>query len=210
MTRIQTILCGLYGENAYLLYRDSARQAVLIDPGDDLEALTQAIAASGKALGAILLTHGHFDHMLAAQPLKARFNCPVYIHAQDGPYLSNPALNCYDKRASRLPFVPFQADELLRPAPAGSPLTVAGYGFVVYHTPGHTPGSVCYQLEAEKALFTGDTLFAQGYGRMDLPGGSEGDMAVSLRRLLAMPRDLILYPGHGASASLGQAGDMLW
>ena len=174
MTRIQTILCGLYGENAYLLYRDSARQAVLIDPGDDLEALTQAIAASGKALGAILLTHGHFDHMLAAQPLKARFNCPVYIHAQDGPYLSNPALNCYDKRASRLPFVPFQADELLRPAPAGSPLTVAGYGFVVYHTPGHTRAACATSWRQKRRCSPGIPCSPRATAAWTCPGAAKG------------------------------------
>ena len=206
--RVKMIVCGLYAENAYLIYRDAADQAVLIDPGDDLPALEAAVEASRKRLGAILLTHGHFDHMLSAASLKEKFGCPVYIHRLDAAYLEDERLNCYDRPASRQPFTPMKPDHLLDAAPGGAPLQVCGYHFFVYHTPGHTPGSVCYQLEG--ALFTGDTLFARGYGRMDLPGGSEAQMAASLQRLLALPRELILYPGHGETASLGEAGDRLW
>lgn len=208
--RIMTIVCGLYGENAYLLYREAAGEALLIDPGDDLPALEHALAQSGKALGAILLTHGHFDHMLAAAPLAKKYACNVYIHRADGAYLSDAGLNCYDRRAARLPFTPMAAHHLIDAAPGGTPLHVCGLDFLVYHTPGHTPGSVCYRLDVESALFTGDTLFARGYGRMDLPGGDESQMAASLSRLLALPRELTIYPGHGEWATLGQAGELLW
>lgn len=208
--RTKMIVCGLYGENAYLISRDAADQAVLIDPGDDLPALQEAIGESRKRLGAILLTHGHFDHMLCAAWLKEKFACPVYIHRLDAAYLKDARLNCYDPPASRQPFTPMEPDHLLDAAAGGTPLQVCGYDFLVYHTPGHTPGSVCYQLEGGGVLFTGDTLFARGYGRMDLPGGSEAQMSASLGRLLALPRELTICPGHGETSSLGQAGDMLW
>ena len=184
--KIEKIVCGAYAENAY-----SIDGELLIDPGDDLPTLAR-IAGGIKA---ILLTHGHFDHMLAAEELQKRTGVPVYVHPLDAPMLSDASLSAYNPEVSSLP----QPGHI-----ACTAYPESLFGFRVLHTPGHTPGSVCLYHEGEKVLFSGDTLFRAGFGRTDLAGGSMHQLLSSLRTLLALPRDVRVYPGHGESTTIDE------
>lgn len=195
---IQTIPCGAYQANAYLVGAANRKDCALIDPGDNLTGLKAAIEKSGRSLAAILLTHGHFDHMLAAQALSQETGAPVFIHSADADMLNNPQLNAYSEEAATLP-----APRDMQAQFYGDTLTVAGLAFEVMHTPGHTKGSVCLYLPAARALFSGDTLFQAGFGRMDLYGGSPAQMRASLKALFAMPPETDVYPGHGPATSIG-------
>lgn len=184
--KIEKIVCGAYAENAYCIDGE-----LLIDPGDDLPTLAR-IAGGIKA---ILLTHGHFDHMLAAEELQKRTGVPVYVHPLDAPMLSDASLSAYNPEVSSLP----QPGHI-----ACTAYPESLFGFRVLHTPGHTPGSVCLYHEGEKVLFSGDTLFRAGFGRTDLAGGSMHQLLSSLRTLLALPRDVRVYPGHGESTTIDE------
>ena len=184
--KIERIVCGAYAENAYCIDGE-----LLIDPGDDLPTLAR-IAGGIKA---ILLTHGHFDHMLAAEELQKRTGVPVYVHPLDAPMLSDASLSAYNPEVSSLP----QPGHI-----ACTAYPESLFGFRVLHTPGHTPGSVCLYNEGEKVLFSGDTLFRAGFGRTDLAGGSMHQLLSSLRTLLALPRDVRVYPGHGESTTIDE------
>ena len=184
--KIEKIVCGAYAENAYCIDGE-----LLIDPGDDLPAL----ARLAGGIKAILLTHGHFDHMLAAEELQKRTGVPVYVHPLDAPMLSDASLSAYNPEVSSLPHPGHIAC-------TAYPESL--FGFRVLHTPGHTPGSVCLYREEEKVLFSGDTLFQAGFGRTDLAGGSMHQLLSSLRTLLALPRDVRVYPGHGESTTIDE------
>jgi len=191
------IECGMYQENAYLLCPEEGNKALLIDPGDDLNRIKRYLAESGKVLGAILLTHGHFDHMLAADPLKKITGVNVYVHAGDENMLCDARLNAYDPNVSSLPCPKDLEGEILEDC-----VDLCGIHFEVLHTPGHTPGSVCYYDRENKRLFSGDTLFCAGFGRMDLPGGSAREMRASLKMLFGLPGDVRVYSGHGCETTI--------
>ena len=184
--KIEKIVCGAYAENAYCIDGE-----LLIDPGDDLPTL----ARLAGGIKAILLTHGHFDHMLAAEELQKRTGVPVYVHPLDAPMLSDASLSAYNPEVSSLP----QPGHI-----ACTAYPESLFGFRVLHTPGHTPGSVCLYREEEKVLFSGDTLFQAGFGRTDLAGGSMHQLLSSLRTLLALPQDVRVYPGHGESTTIDE------
>ena len=197
------IECGQVLANSYLLYKPSRDDAVLIDAGDDADAILARIESSGKRLTDILLTHGHFDHILAAKTLRDKIGARVHIHPLDAPMLKNPALNMLGMAESATPFEPFEADEML----SEGALTLAGLSFQVIHCPGHTPGGVSFYLPNQRALYTGDTLFAVGFGRYDLPGGDARSLYASVKRLIAMPGITLILPGHGESAPLKQVAE---
>ena len=194
---IQTIVCGAYQNNAYLVCPEGARDAFLIDPGDDLSALKRALAASGRMLRGILLTHGHFDHMLSAQPLALLTGAPVYIHSGDAALLSDARLNAYDASCAGQ-----RCPEDLETEPLGEEIEICGVKLKVLHTPGHTEGSVCFYDAENALLFSGDTLFCAGFGRIDLPGGSARHMRASLRALFELPGDTRVLPGHGCETGI--------
>ncbi len=193
---IQRAVCGAYQENAYILRAVGRDDCVVVDPGDDLAQIERAVG--GAKPGAILLTHGHFDHTLAAQPLAEKTGAPVYIHLDDIQMLNDPRLCSYDSGVCRLP-----APKGLAARPLGDRLSVCGIDFEILHTPGHSKGSVCLVLPGEGVLFSGDTLFRAGYGRMDLYGGSPEEMVRSLRRLFELPAETRVYPGHGEATTIG-------
>ncbi|MBE5774319.1 MAG: MBL fold metallo-hydrolase [Clostridiales bacterium] len=195
---IHTIPCGSYQANAFLVFMQDRDDCILVDPGDDLQALKDAVARSGKKLSAILLTHGHFDHILAASPLAKETGAQVYVHEGDMEMLNDIRLNAYMPGAAVLPapkdIIAEEYDDVL---------DVAGMHFEIVHTPGHSKGSVCLYLREEKKMFTGDTLFQAGFGRMDLHGGSPMQMRTSLKNLFEMDADIAVYPGHGGFSTIG-------
>ena len=195
---IETLVCGAYQVNAYLLCPQGTRDAVLIDPGDDIAKLKKAIAESGRVLKGILLTHGHFDHMLSAQPLSAITGAPVYVHPLDEELLLDAAKASYNAEVCYQPFpADFEADYL------EDSIEIAGLKFEVLHTPGHTKGSVCFYDGENNVLFSGDTLFCAGFGRMDLYGGSPMQMRQSLQRLFQLPGNTRVLCGHGYETTIG-------
>lgn len=199
---IQKIPLGIYQANAYLVGLFGRDDAFVVDPGDDYDALLRALEGSHRRLTDILITHGHFDHILSAAPLARRFGAHVHIHPMDMHMLLSPSAALYSDPWCRLPFEPMTADA---PYPQGTSfqLDACSIALTGFLTPGHTPGSVCLLDQSHKILFTGDTLFADGWGRTDFAGGSEEDMRASLRFLFGMDRALTVYPGHGEVDTLG-------
>ena len=200
---VRCITCGMYGANAWLVGLPERDDALLIDPGDDLDALEAAIAQSGKKLSAILLTHGHFDHTLAAGELSRRHGAQIYIHAGDLDMVENERLNVYNPAVSALP-APANFGAKAFAAADGEKFTLCGVEFALLHTPGHTPGCACFYAEEHSVLFSGDTLFASGFGRTDLPGGSMAQLRKSLIRLLQLPGEVQICPGHGGTSTIAR------
>lgn len=188
------ILCFPVGEmsaNCYLLIDDTTQDCFILDPGDDAEFLSTEILKRQLHPQAILLTHGHFDHLLGTLELSLNFNLPVYLHPQD--------LFLYQKASQSARHFQPQNHNLKPPThplllEEGQVLTLGDTALQVLHTPGHTPGSVCFYLAPH--LFTGDTLFADAVGRTDLSYSSKTDLERSLKRLYALPSDTLIYPGH--------------
>ena len=185
MLHIQTLPLGAYQTNCYILFDEAADTCVVIDPGYNPEVILAKAAELGKTVCAVLLTHGHFDHVGAVRRLVADAPCPVYIHEKD---LSQPE----EMTAGPLYYTNLYGE--------GDVLTLAGLSIRVLHTPGHTQGAVC--LMVEDAIISGDTLFMGSMGRVDFPGGNWNQMMASLERLKNLPGDYRVFPGHGPATTL--------
>ena len=189
MIKIYCMPLGAYQTNCYLVHNTASQKCVVIDPGYEAHTIMDKADALGLDVEAILLTHGHFDHVGAVRDLAATTGCKVYIRPEETtmpPQLTGGPL--------------YYTDEY----PAHGQLTVADINFTVVPTPGHTPGSVC--LLAENAMFSGDTLFAGGgFGRTDLPGGDFRTLEQSLIKIITHENSCIFYPGHGEPTELEKA-----
>ena len=194
---VRQLVTGQLETNTYLVWREGREDAFVVDPGDDLNVVERALKLSGKKLTDILLTHGHFDHILSAAPLAKAHGARIHIHPQDAHMLKNAGASLYQAMWCDMPFVSVEADALYPDGDEDWTLDVCGVSFAGFRTAGHTKGSVCLMDAEHKVLFTGDTLFAYGCGRTDFPGGSEAEMGASLSRLLRMDGALTVYSGHG-------------
>ena len=188
---------GAFEVNCALLWSPGAREAWVIDPGEDAGTILAALRQRDLNLARILLTHGHIDHIAALDDLLRAFpETPVAMHAADAAWAFGPL--------NRLPpyeTVP-QIPATLQTVDEGDLIATGALRAKVLHTPGHSPGCICFSMDDESLLFTGDTLFAGTVGRTDLPGGNGGKLARSLRRLAALPGDWTIIPGHGPETTM--------
>ncbi|MBQ6349204.1 MAG: MBL fold metallo-hydrolase [Clostridia bacterium] len=195
---IRRVVCGLIQENCYIVQAEGRDDCVVVDPGDEYPKLKAAIG--DRRVGAILLTHGHFDHIMAAGEMARDFCTPVYVGAEDAEMLNDITKSDYTGMLGLA-----RADwPAIDAAPFGESLSVCGMDFTVLATPGHSRGSVCLYLKDEAVLFSGDTLFRAGYGRLDLYGGKMGAMLKSLKYLFTLPGEVAVYPGHGDATTIGE------
>lgn len=184
MLKIYSLTLGLYQTNTYIIHEESSKSCCVIDPGYEANTILEKLRSLGLTLDAILLTHGHFDHVGAVKDLAADTDCRVFLCADDT--LLPPMFT-----AGKLYYTDTYTE--------GSILNIAGLYIHVLHTPGHTPGSVC--LLVDDVMFSGDTLFEGSCGRTDI-GGDWVTIQKSLKRLSAMEADFTVYPGHGGSTTL--------
>lgn len=188
---------GMVCTNVYLAVNTQTNEAFLVDPADNAEMIEEWIAKKGVALKAILLTHGHFDHIGAVTQLKADLQVPVYAMQAERALLEDPHLNASGRWGTGFTV---KADRFLTD---GATFTVAGFDITVYHTPGHTRGGACYYIASEKVLFSGDTVFCESIGRADLPTGNSAELVRSVRSILsALPDDVDIFPGHDEETSV--------
>jgi len=196
---VQLYTVGPVQENCYLVRVDGSDHAVIVDPGEEAPRLLEAIRSQGLTLDAILLTHTHFDHVGAVAPLARATGAPVYC-----PELEVAVLQDVMAFVPWPGFGPFESWDPEHTVQGGETLTLAGLTFDVVFTPGHSPGHVTYAVRDEKALLSGDVLFQNSVGRVDLPGGDWPTLARSIATLLdRYDDDTAVYPGHMGVTTLG-------
>lgn len=194
---IQPLTLGDYQTNSYLIYREKPGEAIVIDAGQDSGDLIAEADALGLTIRHLLLTHGHVDHIAGVSALMERYQPRLYCLEAELPLLASPEqnLSLYTEKYLRIE----QVDRALRD---GDELELLGFSIRVIHTPGHTRGSGCYLIGGR--LFAGDTLFAESYGRYDLPTGDSRALVASIRdKLFVLPDDTVVYPGHGPGTKIG-------
>ena len=182
---------GPWPMNCYLVADEQSRAAWVVDPGAEIERIQAALAGDGWTLAAIVQTHGHRDHIAGTAALRDAAGVPVLAHTDDAPLFASEGVREY----GGVPFVP---DRWLRD---GETVALGATEFAVMHVPGHTPGHIA--LVGGGACLSGDVVFRIGCGRTDLPGGDMHALERSLTRLLALPDDVTIYPGHGPTATVG-------
>lgn len=198
---------GAFAANCYLVAPAPGEECVIIDPGQDAERGIEELLDRFKLKPiAVLLTHGHIDHMWSVAPVCGAKGVPAYVHPADRELLSDPGkgLSLMAKQQF-MGGMTFSEPDDVKVLEDGETITLAGLDFRVGHAPGHTPGSVTFRsgTEGPDALFTGDLLFAGSIGRTDLPGGDHQQILHSLARTLTLPDETVVLPGHGPQTTIG-------
>lgn len=190
LTQFETIATGSFEVNTTVFILNN--KAYVVDPGSDAEEILASLSKMGATDYDVLLTHGHFDHIGAlAQLAKKNDSMKVYVSSEDLDVIDHP-FNAY----------PPDYPPVKRPTNIGDFSSLDG--IEVIKTPGHTPGGVCYYIKDYGILFSGDTLFRRSVGRTDLPGGDMGLLTASLKKLMLLPDDIKVIPGHGALTTIGE------
>jgi len=182
-----------YDQNTYCCFDPAASEGVIIDPGANCEGAVSFLNAEKIHVTAVLLTHGHYDHIMSARRIADFAKAEIYAHKLESDLLADPFLNLSAALGSER-----MALRIEKPLSDGDVIPFGGSALTVIHTPGHTPGGVCFYSEKDKVIFTGDTLFWESIGRTDLPLGDGVTLTNSIfSRLLVLPGDTTVYPGHG-------------
>ncbi len=195
---IKCLVLGMVSTNTWFLENKETHELVIVDPADRADIIKREVEEMGGEPKAVLLTHGHFDHIMAADELRDAFDIPIYAYADEKLVLTSPRINLSGSWAD--PYA-LDADYYLSD---NEEVELAGFEIKVLHTPGHTLGSCCYYIEEEGVVFSGDTLFAQSIGRTDFPTSNMRHMKNSLRRLFAeLPDETVVCSGHGEDTTIG-------
>jgi hydroxyacylglutathione hydrolase len=185
--------CSIFGDEA-------TRQAIVIDPGDEIDNILAVLARHNLTVKAIVITHAHIDHIGGAAKLRGATGAPVYMNAKD-----QELYDGLDMQASWLGMEPPARTDIDSPARDGDSLTLGDTAFHILHTPGHTQGSISLWIPSENKLIAGDTLFRDSIGRTDLPGGDSRQILRSIHaKLLVLPEAAVVIPGHGSSTTIGR------
>lgn len=197
--KTQTLVVGPFAVNCYLLWDQASGDGLIIDPGAEAENIGQQIDDLGIKPRAILLTHGHGDHIAAVAEIKKQYDIPLYVGAGDENLLADPSAN-----VSAFFDTPIVAPEAEHQLTDEQLLRIAGIDLLVLATPGHTVGGVCFLHQESGQLYCGDTLFAGSIGRTDLPGGNTKQLIDSINsKIMTLPDEVVCYPGHGATTTVG-------
>ena len=193
---LKKLVVGPLASNCYIVGSETTKEGMIIDPADEAEEILRGIEELGLKIKFIVLTHGHPDHVGALKEIKEATGAEIAIHTDDGEILRQQFLGFLFGLSYPEPPAP---DRLLK---RGDGIDIGDLRFSVLHTPGHTPGGIC--LLGHGVLFSGDTLFNCGIGRYDLPGGDYNQLMDSLHtKLMVLPDDTIVYPGHGPETTIG-------
>ncbi len=191
--------CSVFGD-------EQSREALVIDPGDDIAGIRAILERHGLRLTAIAVTHAHIDHIGGAQKLKAATGAPVYLNAADQPLYDH-----LDMQAVWLGVPTPERTRIDADAREGDRLRFGAAELAVLHTPGHTPGSISLWMPSERKVIAGDTLFRDSIGRTDLPGGDSRQILRSIaEKLLALPDETLVIPGHGEVTTIGREREHNW
>ena len=195
---IRMMVLGPVQTNCFFLINEDTKEVLVIDPADHSQKIIEWMKSENLKPVAILLTHGHFDHIMGVEGIRKEYGIPVYASRDEVDVLAKPQLNVSTMMGA---YLSMKADELFCD---GDVLELAGMKLKVISTPGHTIGSVCFYIEEEKVLISGDTLFEASVGRTDFPTGSSRQLIESIKtRLFILPDDTSVFPGHGGTTSIG-------
>lgn len=195
---VKKIMVGMIMTNCLLVINKTTKETIVIDPGYETDKINEAIVKFECKPVAILLTHGHFDHIMAVDDIRDRYHTPVYLYEDEKALMEDEITNHSAKY--KMSYTT-KADEYVV---EGQELNIADIHIVIMHTPGHTSGSCCFYLPEEEVLISGDTLFYGTVGRTDFETSSDSGMKTSIKRLLSeLPDEVEVYPGHGKTTTIG-------
>lgn len=196
--KIGRMVLGMCQTNCYFVYREGEKDVIFFDPADQGELIYDKMKENGFRVAAIMLTHGHFDHILGCEKLRELSGAKVYAYRKEKELCADTELNASSQVGMKCAILP---DACLEDE---EEVTAAGMTCKLLATPGHTGGSCCYYFEEDKILISGDTLFQESVGRTDLPTGSMSTLVRSIKsKLFVLPDDVRVYPGHGDSTEIG-------
>lgn len=197
---IRKLLVGTLQTNCYLIVDEGSKEAAIIDPGGDADYITDVVAELEAKPSQIIATHGHFDHLLAVNEIKLAYNIPFLMNKTDEKFL-----NWMRKSAVSFTNIdPGPAPRIDHNLKGGEILEISSVGFRVIETPGHTPGSISLYSKEKAVVFVGDVIFSDGaLGRTDLPYSDKKDLETSVKKLLKLPKETIVYSGHGPKTTIG-------
>ena len=195
--KVERFLTGILSTNCYVAWNEQTKEAVIVDPAAYSKKLAEFLREEGLKPQAVLLTHGHFDHIMGLDALLEEYPVPVYVHEAEIGLIADPKTNL------SLTYTNGYVFEDATYVTDGQKIAAAGVTFEVLFTPGHTSGGCCYYAETENMLFSGDTLFRCSVGRSDLPTGDETTLIRSIKeKLLVLPENTVVYPGHMAATTI--------